>query len=151
MCSVTVIEFDSCTVAIKVQAPSLQCPLTYCTHHAHAPMHWFQHAFEFIHEDFLCPAAPTTPTGVMITFSSTTLTITWDDDGFNYRLYVRKSDSAVTTTPGPLSPPYSITGLESNTQYTVVVEAYNPLGSINATRTVWTLLEGKYGVIELAF
>jgi hypothetical protein len=84
---------------------------------------------------------PTAPTGFRITSSSTTLSLTWDAEGFNYRLHVQKRDSAMTTTPGPLSPPYNITGLESNTQYTVVVEAYNPLGSTNATRTVCTLPE----------
>ena len=57
----------------------------------------------------------------------------------------------MTTTPGPLSPPYNITGLESNTQYTVVVEAYNPLGSANTTRTVRTLPEGMYYEIDLTF
>ena len=87
----------------------------------------------------------------MITSSSTTLSLTWNDEGVNYRIYVQKGNSAVTTTPGPLSPPYNITGLESNTQYTVVVEAYNPLGSANATRTVQTLSGGVYYVIELAF
>ena len=38
--------------------------------------------------------------------------------------------------------PYNITGLESNTEYTVVVEAYNSLGSANRSVVGCTLPEG---------
>ena len=75
--------------------------------------------------------------------STTTLTVRWNDEEFNYRLHVQKKGSTEINTFGPVTPPYNITGLESNTEYTVVVEAYNPLGSANRSVVVYTLPEGE--------
>ena len=66
----------------------------------------------------------------------------WNDEEFNYRLHVQKKGSTEINTFGPVTPPYNITGLESNTEYTVVVEAYNPLGSVNGSVVGYTLPEG---------
>ena len=87
--------------------------------------------------------APSQPTIGVITPSTTTLTVRWDDEGFNYRLLVQKKGSTEINTFGPVTPPYNITGLESNTEYTVVVEAYNPLGSANGSVVGYTLPEGE--------
>ena len=42
---------------------------------------------------------------------------------------------------GPVTPPYNITGLESNTEYTVVVEAYSSAGKANRSKVAYTLPE----------
>ena len=67
----------------------------------------------------------------------------WDDEEFSYRVHVQKKGSTEIKTFGPVTPPYHITGLESNTEYTVVVEAYNPLGSANRSVVGYTLPEGE--------
>ena len=87
--------------------------------------------------------APSQTTGFVITPSTTTFTVRWDDEGFNYRLHVQKKGSTEINTFGPVTPLYNITGLESNTEYTVVVEAYNPLGSANGSVVGYTLPEGE--------
>ena len=86
--------------------------------------------------------APSQPAINGITPSTTTLTVRWDKE-FNYRLHVQKKDSTEINTFGPVTPPYNITGLESNTEYTVVVEAYSPLGSVNGSVVGYTLPEGE--------
>ena len=87
--------------------------------------------------------APSRPAINVTTLSTTTLTVRWDDEGFNYRLHVQKKGSTEINTFGPVTPPYNITGLESNTEYTVVVEAYNPLRSANSSVVRYTLSEGE--------
>ena len=42
---------------------------------------------------------------------------------------------------GPVTPPYNITGLESNTECTVVVEAYSSAGNANRSKVAYTLPE----------
>ena len=83
--------------------------------------------------------APSQPVINVITPSTTTLTVRWNDEGFSYRLHVQKKIN----TFGPVTPPYNITGLESNTEYTVVVEAYNSLGSAIRSVVGYTLPEGE--------
>ena len=87
--------------------------------------------------------APSQFTIGVITPSTTTLTVRLDDEGFSYRLHVQKKGSTEINTLGPITPPYNITGLESNTEYTVVVEAYNSLGSANGSVVGYTLPEGE--------
>ena len=87
--------------------------------------------------------APSQPAINVTTPSTNTLTVRWDDEGFNYRLHVQKKRSTEIKTFGPVTPPYNVTGLESNTEYTVVVEAYNPLGSANRSVVGYTLQEGE--------
>ena len=84
---------------------------------------------------------------------TTTLTVRWDDEGFNYRLHVQKKGSTEINTFGPVTPPYNVTGLESNTEYTVVVEAYNPLGSANKSVVGYTLpaAEGEGNLLSEHF
>ena len=60
-----------------------------------------------------------------------------------YRIHTWRMGSPQTATFKPVTPPYNITGLESNTEYTVVVEAYNPLGSANRSVVGYTLPEGE--------
>ena len=86
---------------------------------------------------------PSAPVNIMALSSTITLTVRWDDEGFSYRLHVQKKGSTEINTIGPVTPPYNITGLESNTEYTVVVEAYNPLGSANGSAVGYTLPEGE--------
>ena len=87
--------------------------------------------------------APSQPVINVTAPSTTTLTVRWDDEGFSYRLHVQKKGSTEINTFGPVTPPYNITGLESNTEYTVVVEAYNSLGSVNGSVVGYTLPEGR--------
>ena len=75
----------------------------------------------------------------------------WDDKGFSYILHVQKKGSTEINTFGPVTPPYNITGLESNTEYTVVVEAYNPLGSANESVVGYTLTEGESNLLSEHF
>ena len=98
--------------------------------------HWFLYSvYSSFH--YLVPAiGVTTP-------STTTLTVRWEDKGFSYRLHVQKKGSREINTIGPVTPPYNITGLESNTEYTVVVEAYNSLESANKSVVGYTLPEGE--------
>ena len=44
---------------------------------------------------------------------------------------------------GPVTPPYNITGLESNTEYTVILEAYSLAGNANGSKVAYTLPEGE--------
>ena len=87
--------------------------------------------------------APSQPAINVTTPSTTTLTVRWDDERFSYRLHVQKKGSTEINTFEDVTPPYNITGLESNTEYTVVVEAYNPLGSANSSAVRYTLPEGE--------
>ena len=43
----------------------------------------------------------------------------------------------------PVTPPYNITGLESNTEYTVIIEAYSLAGNANRSEVAYTLPEGE--------
>ena len=45
----------------------------------------------------------------------------------------------------PVTPPYNITGLESNTEYTVSIAAYSLAGNIKANRSkvAYTVPEGE--------
>ena len=85
--------------------------------------------------------APSPPSIISITSSTTTLTVRWDDGGYNYRLHVQKKGSTEIQMFGPVTPPYNITGLESNTEYTVVVEAYSLAGNANRSEVAYTLPE----------
>ena len=102
--------------------------------------HW-----SFIFSVFIIPLylAPSQPVINVTAPSTTTLTVRWDDEGFSYRLHVQKKGSTEINTFGPVTPPYNITGLESNTEYTVVVEAYNSLGSVNGSVVGYTLPESE--------
>ena len=86
--------------------------------------------------------APPPPSIISITSSTTALTARWDNGGYNYRVHVQKKGSTVINTFGPVTPPYNITGLESNTEYTVVVEAYNLRSSTNDSKPATTIPEG---------
>ena len=86
--------------------------------------------------------APSQPAIKRITPSTTSLTVRWNKE-FNYRLHVQKKESTEINTFGPVKTRYNITGLESNTEYTVVVEAYNSLGSANRSVVGQTLPEGE--------
>ena len=97
---------------------------------------------------YIVPCAPANITALPTT---TTLTMQWNDEGFNYRLHVQKKGSTEIHTFGPVTPPYNITGLESNTEYTVVVEAYNPLGSANGSVVGQTLPEGEGNLFSKFF
>ena len=94
---------------------------------------------------------PSVPENITALSSTTTLTVRWDTYGkeFNYTLHVQKKGSTEINTIGPVSPPYNITGLESNTKYTVVVEAYNPLGSANGSVVGYTLPEGEGNLLSV--
>ena len=59
-----------------------------------------------------------------------------------YKVYIQKKGSPETITFKDATTPYNITGLESNTEYTVFVEAYNSLGSANGSKMGYTLPEG---------
>ena len=85
--------------------------------------------------------APSPPSIISSTSSTTTLTIKWDNGGYNYRLHVQKKGSTEIRMFGPVTPPYNITGLESNTEYTVVVEAYSLAGNANKSKVAYTLPE----------
>ena len=100
---------------------------------------------------YVVPSAPSYITTLPFT---TTLTVRWDfddDEGFSYRLHVQKKGSTEIKTFGSVTPPYNITGLESNTEYTVVVEAYNPLGSANSSVVGYTLPEGEGNIFSEHF
>ena len=94
---------------------------------------------------------PSVPANIMALPSTTKLTVIWDDEGFSYRLHVQKKGSTEINTFGPVTPPYNITGLESNTEYTVVVEAYNPLGSAIRSVVGYTLPEGEINLFSKYF
>ena len=67
----------------------------------------------------------------------------WDEEReTKYMIYVLKKASLETIVFEDVTTPYNITGLESNTEYTVVVEAYNSLGSANESKIGCTLPEG---------
>ena len=57
-------------------------------------------------------------------------------------MYIQNEASMETIAFKDVTTPYNITGLESNTEYTVVVEAYNSLGSANGSTMGCTLPEG---------
>ena len=57
-------------------------------------------------------------------------------------IYVQKKSSMETIVFEHVTTPYNITRLESNTKYTVVVEAYNSLGSANESKIGCTLPGG---------
>ena len=57
-------------------------------------------------------------------------------------MYVQKKASMETITFEDVTTLYNITGLESNTEHTVVVEAYNSVGSVNGSKMGCTLPEG---------
>ena len=88
-------------------------------------------------------SAPSQPVINVTAPSTTSLTMRWDDQEFSYRVHVQKKGSTEINTFGPVTPPYNITGLESNTEYTVVVEAYNSLGSANGSVVGYTLPGGE--------
>ena len=104
--------------------------------------HWSLYSV-YNHRFPLLILAPSQPVINAITPSTTTLTVRWNDEGFSYRLHVHKKGSTEINTFRPVTPPYNISGLESNTEYTVVVEAYNPLGSANGSVVGYTLPEGE--------
>ena len=60
-------------------------------------------------------------------------------------IYVQKKSSMETIVFEDVTTPYNITGLESNTEYTVVVEAYNSVGIANRSVVGYTLPEGLSG------
>ena len=67
----------------------------------------------------------------------------WDEEReTQYMMYVQKKASMEAITFEDVTTPYNITGLESNTEYTVVVEAHNSLGSANGSEMGCTLPEG---------
>ena len=104
------------------------------------PLVFYIQCTVFIIPLYLAPAQPS----IEVTApSTTTLTVRWDEEGFNYRLHVQKKGSTEINTFGPVTPPYNINGLESNTEYTVVVEAYNSLGSVNGSVVGYTLPESE--------
>ena len=57
-------------------------------------------------------------------------------------IYVQKKPSMETMAFEDVETPYNISGLESNTEYTVIVKAYNSLGSANDSKIGCTLPEG---------
>ena len=57
-------------------------------------------------------------------------------------MYVQNKASMETIAFKDVTTPYNITGLESNTEYTVVVETYNSVGSANGSTMGCTLPEG---------
>ena len=57
-------------------------------------------------------------------------------------MYVQKKASMEIIAFEDATTPYNITGLESNTEYTVIVEAYNSVGSANGSKMGCTLPEG---------
>ena len=60
-------------------------------------------------------------------------------------MYVQKKASMENITFKDVTIPYNLTGLESKTEYTVVVEAYNSLGSANGNKMGCTLPKGWSG------
>ena len=98
---------------------------------------------QYIYHFSYLSIAPSRPAINVTAPSTTTLTVRWEDKGFDYRLHVQKKGSTEINTFGPVTPPYNFTGLEPNTEYTVVVEAYNPLGSANGSVVGYTLPEGE--------
>ena len=67
----------------------------------------------------------------------------WDEEReTQYMMYVQNGASMETITFKDVTTPYNITGLESNIEYTVVVEAYNSLRSTNGSKIGCTLPEG---------
>ena len=67
----------------------------------------------------------------------------WDEEReTQYMIYVQKEASMETIAFKDVTTPYNITGLESNTEFTEVVEAYNSLGSANGSIMGCTLPEG---------
>ena len=76
------------------------------------------------------PPAPEKPSNIIITYYTSSLTVQWDEErDAKYIIYVQKKSSMETIVFEDVTTPYNITGpgLESNTEYTVVVEAYNSL------------------------
>ena len=57
-------------------------------------------------------------------------------------IYVQNKASMETIAFEDVITPYNITGLESNTEYTVVVEAHNSKGSANRSVVGFTSPEG---------
>ena len=67
----------------------------------------------------------------------------WDEEReTKHLMYVQNRASMETIAFEDVTPPYNITGVESNTEYTVVVEAYNSVGSANGSTMGCTLPEG---------
>ena len=67
----------------------------------------------------------------------------WDEKReTKYVMYVQKISSMETIAFEDVTTPYNITRLESNTEYTVVVETYNSVGSANGSVVGCTLPEG---------
>ena len=78
----------------------------------------------------------------------------WDEEKeTKYMIYVQNEASMETITFKDATTPYNITGLESNTEFTVVVEAYNSLGSANGSKMGCTLPEGwsDYEYIKIIY
>ena len=89
------------------------------------------------------PPAPETTSNIIVTNYTSSLTLRWDEEReTKYRLYVQKKGSIEAIAFEDATTPYNITGLESNTEYTVVVEAYNSLGSANGSKMGGTLPKG---------
>ena len=88
---------------------------------------------------------PLKPTNISYVASVNTFVVEWMATGpeATYRIHTRRMGSPQTATFKPVTPPYNITGLDSNTEYTVVVEAYNSLGSANGSTVGYTLPEGE--------
>ena len=89
------------------------------------------------------PPAPEKASNIIITNYTISLTVQWDEKReTKYMIYVQKKSSMETIVFEDVTTPYNITGLESNTEYTVVVEAYNSVGIANRSVVGYTLPEG---------
>ena len=94
--------------------------------------------------------APEIPLNINAVNYQNFFTINWDKmPELKYRVYIRKWNSNRGNIFTPVLPPYNITGLESNTRYSIVVEAYNSLGGNNGSTTSATAPEGNVLLVSL--
>ena len=87
--------------------------------------------------------APESPSNINVVNYLNSFTINWDKvSQVRYRVYTRKWNTNEKNSFTSVLPPYNITGLESNTRYYIVVEAYNSLGGNNGSSISITAPEG---------
>ena len=94
--------------------------------------------------------APEIPSNIKVVNYSNSFTINWDNiTEVKYKVYIRKWDANKENIYTPVLLPFNITGLDSNTNFSIVVEAYNSLGGSNGSIASATAPEGNFVLVNL--
>ena len=94
--------------------------------------------------------APESPSNISVVNYLNSFTVNWDKlSQVKYRIYIRKWNANEENVFTPVLPPYNITGLDSNTRYYIIVEAYNSLGGNNGSTISITAPEGNIVLVNL--